>query len=284
MSYIGKILVVMQLVLSICLMAFAAAVSTYQTNWKKKTEDTQKQLDTQRQEHAKLEQESKQAADKFNAALTAEENKSKDLAFKVNDLTTNVTTLKDLNKKLGEENAQRTQIGIDLADDSNSRQSEVKIVREKLKLALEDRDLQYKKNSALEDKIFEQNTKIDRLATQNRLLMVENKNFKDVLSAHNLPTELEEYQRAKVLPPKVEGKVLEARKAKEGGLMLLTISLGENDGLTMGNELTVYRGGANTKYLGRARVLAIQADTAVCELFQRSGLVEKGDDVSTKLN
>ena len=44
MSFIGKILVVMQLVLSICLMAFAAAVSTYQTNWKLKTETVQKQF------------------------------------------------------------------------------------------------------------------------------------------------------------------------------------------------------------------------------------------------
>lgn len=284
MSYIGKILVVMQLVLSVCLMAFAAAVSSYQTNWKAKTESTQKLLDQANQDKQKLEQESKQAADTFNKQLKDEQDKGRELAAKVSLLTSNLTNVTEQNKRLAEENSQKTQIGIDLADDSNARQNEVKILREKLKLALEDRDKEYKAKAALEDKIFEQDTKIARLSGQNTNLMVQNKKYVDVLASRGLPTELEEYERGKTVPPKIEGKVLEARKSKEGGQMLLTVSLGENDGLTLGNELTVYRGGAKTKYLGRARVLSLQADTAVCELFQRAGLVEEGDDVSTKLN
>ncbi len=284
MSYIGKILVVMQLVLSVCLMAFAAAVSTYQTNWKEKSEKTQQALDKKTQDLAQLEQASKAAADKFNADLKVEQDKGRELAAKVSLLTSTNTTLTGSLKRTAEENAQKTQIGIDLADDSNSRQNEVKIVREKLKLALEDRDAQYKAKAALEDKIFEQNTKIDRLATQNKTLLVDNKNYKDVLASRGLPVELEEYQKVKALPPKIEGKVLEARKAKEGGQMLLTISLGENDGLIKGNELFVFRRGPNPKFLGKARVLDIQADRAVCDLFQRSGLVEEGDDVATQLN
>lgn len=284
MSYIGKILVVMQLVLSICLMAFAAAVSTIQTNWKTKSESVQKLLTAEQATTSQLNADLKTARDSYNAKEAALKTTAGELASKVSLLTTEVENLKGTNLALSKEAKQRTQIGIDLADDSIARQNEVKLVRINYKNALEDRDKEYKAKAALEDKIFEQTTEIDRLKNQNKALLVENKGYKDVLVSRGLPQELAEYTKAKVVPPKVEGKVLEARKSTRGGQMLLTISLGENDGLTVGNELFVYRGGANTKYLGKARVLDVQADEAVCELFQRAGLVEKGDDVSTKLN
>jgi hypothetical protein len=285
MSYIGKILVVMQLVLSICLMAFAAAVSTYQTNWKEVSQKTQAGLDKQRADYATLEQGSKAAADKFNADLKVEQEKAKELAARVSQLGQQVSLLTGDNKQLSEKSAQQLQISTDLADDSNSRQSEVKIVREKLKTALEDRDLQYKAKAALEDKIFEQDTKIERLSTQNRGLLVTNQQYRDVLNSRGLPLEIEEYQKAKNPPPKVEGVVMETKKPKDGGPLLLAISVGENDGLSKGNVMLVYRTGANPKFLGKARILDINADSAVLELTDKSsGLIEKGDYVTTQLN
>lgn len=283
MSYIGKILVVMQLVLSICLMAFAAAVSTYQTNWKATSEKIQAQLKTQTDNYAKLETESKAAADKFNLDLKAEQEKARDAGVRVTQLTQQINLLTGDNKRLSDEAQQKSQINTDLADDSLARQNEVKILREKLKLALEDRDAQYKAKAALEDKIFEQETKIDRLTTQNKGLLVVNQQYRDVLIARGLPQEIEEYLKAKAPPPKVDGVVLEARKDKNGGKMLLEISIGSNDGLTTGNVLQVYRTGAKNKYLGKARILEVSADVAVCELYESSGLVAKGDYVTTKL-
>ena len=284
MSYIGKILVVMQLVLSVCLMAFAGAVSSYQTNWKAKSEAIQKQLDTKNAEYAKLDQDSKNAADKFNVDLKAEQEKAREAGARVSQLTQQVSLLNVENKRLAEEAQGIKQINTDLAEDSNARQNEVKIVRGLLKSALEDRDKEYKAKAKLEDKIFEQDTKIQRYTVQNAALMKTNQQFKDVLNSRGLPTEIEEYLKAKTPPPKVDGVVMETKKPKDGGDLLLSISIGENDGLQMGNELSVYRTGPNPKYLGRARILSVNADTAVCELYEKNGLVEKGDYVTTKLN
>ena len=284
MSFIGKILVVMQLVLSICLMAFAAAVSTYQTNWKLKTETVQKQFDAKSADYGKLALDKKAVEDKFTLDLNTEKQRADTADSKVASLNKDKETLGGENKRLNEEAALRSQLNTDLAEDSNARQAEVKLVREKLKLALEDRDKEYKQKADLEDKIFEQNTKIERLAGQNKTLLATNQQYKDVLNKHDLPLEIEEFQRAKNPPPKVFGEVLEARRSKDGGDMLLSISLGENDGLSKGHVLLVYRKGDSPKFLGYARVLDIQADTAVLTLFQNSGLVEKGDHVATKLN
>ncbi len=284
MSYIGKILVVLQLVLSVCLMAFAAAVSTYQTNWKAKTEAVQKQLDAKNADYAKLDQESKAAADKFNADLKAEQEKAREATAKASQLGQQNTLLTAENKRLSEEAQQKSQINTDLVDDSNARQNEVKIVREKLKAALADRDEQYKAKAALEDKIFEQDTKIERLAGQNKTLLAVNQQYRDVLNSRGLPLEIEDFQKAKNPPPKVDGVVMDTKKQKNGGDLLIEISIGENDGLSMGNILFVYRGGEKPKFLGKARIMGITADAAVCELYEKSGLVEKGDNVTTKLN
>ena len=196
MSYIGKILVVMQLVLSICLMAFAAAVSTYQTNWKATSEKIQAQLKTQTESYAKLETETKAAADKFNMDLKAEQEKARDAGVRVTQLTQQISLLTGDNKRLSDEAQQKSQINTDLAEDSIARQNEVKILREKLKLALADRDVQYQAKAALEDKIFEQDTKIERLTTQNKGLLVVNQQYRDVLIARGLPQEIEEYLSA----------------------------------------------------------------------------------------
>lgn len=284
MSYIGKILVVMQLVLSICLMAFAAAVSSYQTNWKAKAEATQAQLSKAQQDNNDLTQQMQASAAKHDADMKQEKATSGELTSKVAILNAQVTNLSAEAKRRGEELNQKTQISSDLADDSVARQNEVRLVRVNLMNAYRDRDKENTLNAALQDKNFEMQTKLDRLVAQNTQLMKDNQNYRDVLAAKGLPTEIEEYQRVQAPPPKVEGKVLETRKPSKGGDPLLTISLGENDGLVKGNVLLVYRRGTTPKFLGKARVLYVSADQAVCTLFQRSGLVEKGDDVTTQLN
>ena len=283
MSYIGKILVVLQLVLSICLMAFAAAVSTYQTNWKAVAEKTKTELEKSRSDYAGLEQKSKADLDKFNVDLKAEQEKAKEANARLSQSVQQVTLLTAENKRMSDEAAQTKQINTDLVDDSNSRQNEVKIVRGLLKSALADRDSQFQAKAALEDKIFEQVTDIERLSAQNKDLMVANQQYRDVLIKNQLPFEIEDYLKAKNPPPKVEGVVMETKKPKDGGNLLLSVSIGENDGLSKGNEMMVFRTGTNPKFLGRARILEVHPDSAVCEIVGKaSGLVEKGDYVTTK--
>jgi chromosome segregation ATPase len=258
-------------------------VASIQNNWKIKSESVQKNLDSANADKSRIEQEAKGAADKHNMDVKGLEEKVAELNAKIAQQTIQINNLEGERKRANEELAQKTQIGSDLADDSVARQSEVALVREKLKKALADRDVQYDRNSSLEDKNFELVTKVDRLTVQNKQLLVDNKNYRDVLRSKALPEEIEEYQKAKAQPPKVFGEVLEARKPKEGS-QIFEISVGENDGLIRGNRVYVYRSGDKTKYLGQAEIVTIKADTAVCQMLPRGNLVEKGDHVATKLN
>jgi hypothetical protein len=282
MSFIGKILVVMQLVMSICLMAFAAAVSTYQTNWKVKADGLEKQLTEQRANFAKLEQDSKLAADNHNKDLKAQTDLAEQAKVKSEQLQREVVTLAQVNDELKKESAQKQQLQKDLAVDVLNRHEEVKELRGQLKQAREDRDKEYKAKEFLETTIYDLKTDISRLNAMTKEQLRLNEQYRRVLISKGFPTEIPDIVAVTAPAPKgLQGKVRDVMKNPDGGDVLIQTSIGENDGLSKGHILKVYRG---SNFLGRALVITVGADHAVCRMLGTTrGKIEKGDDVATQL-
>lgn len=285
MSFIGKILVVMQLVLSICLMAFAAAVSTYQTNWKTKSEGLEKQLSDQRASLAKLEQESKVAADNHNKALKAQVDLAQQATVSAEQLRREVSTLSQTNDELKKESAQKQQLQKDLAVDNVFRNDEVKELRAQIKQSNEDRDKEYKAKELLETTIFDLKTDLARLSAQVKDQLKLNEQYRRVLMAKKLSPEIEDHLKLRAPAPKeLAGKIEGVKRNKDGGDINIQVTIGENDGLAQGHMLSVFRSGSTPKYLGKALVIQVTADTAVCRIIGiPQGQIEKGDDVATQL-
>jgi predicted nuclease with TOPRIM domain len=82
-------------------------------------------------------------------------------------------------------------------------------------------------------------------------------------------------------PEDVEG-VIQDTDAKTG---LVTISIGSDSGVNVGNTLEVFRIKPEPKYLGTIKIVDAQAHQAVGRLTAppRYGLLEKGDIVATKI-
>jgi hypothetical protein len=98
--------------------------------------------------------------------------------------------------------------------------------------------------------------------------------MKQVLSANGLtPDALVAH-----IPPKVDGVVLEVSDRN-----LIEISIGADDGLKIGHELDVHRGGS---YLGRLRIVRTSPDRAVGQVLRnlQSGQIKRGDRVTTKFS
>jgi len=282
MSFIGKILVVMQLVLSICLMAFAAAVSTYQTNWKAKSETLEKQLTEQRNNLAKVEQEKKVAEDNYNKELKTQTDLAQQQTVAAEQLRREVGTLSQTNDELKKESAQKQQLQKDLAVDNVVRHDEIKELRAQLKQSNDDRDKEYKAKELLETTIFDLKTDLARVTAMSKEQLKLTDQYRRVLIRASLSPEIEDHQKTLAPPPKeLAGKVEATMKSSERGQVLIQITIGENDGLAKGHMLTVYRKG---KYLGKARVMEVRTDTAVCQMIGIvQGQIEKGDDVATQL-
>jgi len=281
MSFVGKVLVALQLVLSICLMAFAAAVSTFQTNWKAETDKVKTQLAKANSDMGTLRTEFKTAQDKFNADLAASTARADSLQVELGTKETENKQLTDDNQKLRETSAKQTQLASTAAEDDTARKEEANLLSGLLKKTQSDRDSEYNAKASLEDEIFTLTSERDRLKAAHASLLKVNQQYRDVLNKNGLPLEIDAYLRKQAPPEKVDGKVLEVRKIKENQTFV-KVSLGENDSIQVGHELVIYRVGDRGKFLGRIRVLEREADEAVGEVYQNNGPIREGDHVTTK--
>jgi hypothetical protein len=287
MSFVGKVLVVLQLLLSICFMAFAGAVAAVQTNWKTETQKAKAALTQKDSEHRTLEAEYKKYQDDTALKLKDAENAANELKARNTALLGTVDTLKIENESLKTTATTKTEIASIAAEEAGTRRLESLTLRELYKKALEAKDAEFKAKAGLEDQKFRLETDLAKLKGDFTNLLRENGKYKDVLVAKGLPFEIKDYEKSAAPPPSVAGIVMETLKRPQGG-ELIEISMGSDDGLAKGHQVIVYRLGQNgqdSKYLGKIQIVHTDPDRAAGIVIDRAknGIIQKGDNVKTQL-
>lgn len=317
MTFVGKVLVVVQVVLSLCFMAFAGAVYTVQQDWKvahdKKVTEIQ-QLQTQLQE--KDEQISY-----LNKDLDATKAIQTDLQSYVSTYLEGqgqeMAASPDDNKWRGQLSLLATDLRTargevaDLKTDVASLDKQLKAEKEKYeKLESENKMVMLEaKERAQEADIFKGINKDlnNKLATtQDELFNIKNELFnrendakimdekqksllvqvaylRDVIRRENID---EQKALAKDEPPPVVyGKVLNTKAADRSGPELVEISIGSDDGLSKGHTLYVFSTDGRGKYMGEIELVHVVPDRAVGKVILKSknGVIQRNDNVTTKL-
>ncbi|HID21225.1 MAG TPA: hypothetical protein EYP14_02345 [Planctomycetaceae bacterium] len=289
MTFVGRILIVVQVVLSICFMAFAGAVYTVQQNWKQQAAELQQQLQQKETEFQDLEEEYQQYKDEMTAKLKDEQNRAnlaenearvlrQQLEAKTAELETTKTQL-DTERALaaiaGEEARERRKESI-----------EWRRVNAKLQKDLDD---MISRNRSLEDELHALRTEQDQLLAKHERMLQHLAFLEKVVRVNGLDTDPRAYVGEQTPPPLVVGKVLETKHNPRNGQDLVRISIGSDDGLLKGHMVYVYRvaqgEGSRPKYLGQIRIDLVTPDQAVGTVIERAknGVIEKGDNVTTKL-
>ncbi|HVW01802.1 MAG TPA: hypothetical protein VHB77_15730 [Planctomycetaceae bacterium] len=285
MSFVGKVLSVVQLVFSICLMMFAGAVASVQTNWKKQAETYKASLDKKNGEYSTLEQNFKKYQDDMQVALNKETANAQTLQANNANLTAQVDSLTQQLDSFKATATQKGEIASISAEDDLERRREALALRELYKVAIEKKDELMREKSKLEDEKFEQNVQIERQQAEYIAQLKENKRLTDLLIAKGVNPNERIYDAVATPPAEtVTGKVLAVTKSKEG-TEYIEISVGSDDGLVKGHQLYVYHTGDKPKYLGKIQLVFTQPDKAVGIVLDKTknGIIEKGDRVSTKL-
>ncbi|OAI54276.1 hypothetical protein AYO47_03160 [Planctomyces sp. SCGC AG-212-M04] len=290
MSNVGKLLVFLQLGLSIVFAAMAGAVYTAHTNWK-------------------------------TAALKARDDvKSKDSALATaisnaetekNDLTTRLNTAKDDKLKV-EADLQTAQVQVaalqkDKADLQSQLSSSTALAETKAseagfrnEEAQKQRLVNIDVNKRLDeaqaelrtktDDLFVARTELTDLQAKHTALLQEKADLEKILASANVNIARDRRTVAKLQtpPPVVDGVIQEVEKDRTGRAKYMVISIGSDDGLVVGHQLDAYRSGVDgrrVQWLGKIRVVSTTPDQAVCEVVEtaKNGIIEKGDNVTTKL-
>jgi len=287
MTTLGKILIFLNLVFSLLAGILIIQVYATRTSWKsafdkldgfyKVSEAANKALRSEMDDIKKKKDDEIKIAEKTRDALEADKKRLEGQITAVqNELQTEKSKFLDQNKNATVSN-----------EELQRRQQEVSAVMDRLNKAAVALAEEQKKGKQLQDEKMqavinfnsehERNVRLlenSRQLSQNyelaqKKLASLGVSAKDVLVNRNPP------------PDDVEGVITDT-DAKTG---LVTISIGSDSGVNVGNTLEVFRIKPEPKYLGTIKILDAQAHQAVGKLTAapRYGPLEKGDIVATKI-
>lgn len=290
MSFLGKILIVAQVVLSVLFMCAAVAVFGLHTNWRDsaKAKDTQIQkLTSDRQaESEKLNQEITQ----LNQRVAAEENRANAIVGERNQLAQSVENLTQQTNSLNQQLQRQTGLAIAKTNEAQFRQAEAEQQRVQNETLSASLDAQIRAKVALEDQLATlQQTHNELVAlqesTQQELAIVQR-----VVRANKLATDAQTVASLSDPPPPVEGVVRDIRKDQANRTKWVHITVGSDDGIRVNHEMDVFRtaerNNGRARWLGRIRIYSVTPDEAVGQVVEaaKNGIIEVGDNVTTKLN
>jgi hypothetical protein len=289
MSFLGKVLIVVQLLLSVLFMCAAGAVFVRHTNWRDKHNQLQSAMQTAETDHANQVAELNKQIDLRTQERDAEKNRADAEVGERQRLEGQVATLTQQTNTLNQQLQRQTGVAETKSNEAEFRQAEAekqRVQNETLHTALED---QLKVNVQLNDDLHNQGLELEELVAQHDALLEQVAFLEKVVRQHNLETDPRAVADLSEPPPAVEGIVVDTRKDKTNRTKFAHISIGEDDGIRVGHVLDVYRSAeynnGQAQYLGKIRIVYVTSDEAVGMVIEaaKNGIIEKGDNVTTKL-
>lgn len=286
MTFVGKILVVVQLVLAICFMAFAGAVFTAETNWHQKYDQSQADL--------------RKAQDDANTALQQQQQRETEMTAQLKELEQKVALLDGQFKEASDQLSRTTQELQDARTAVDTQTAAANLAQEQATFRQEETLRQRERNQRLqeqinqllakvrdnEDALFARDLTIEDMQKRHEDVIAQMSTYRQILLANDMSLKPEDYQNLGEIepPPTVTGQVLNTRVSETSGTEFVLISLGQDDGFEKGHELSVYRG---NDYLGKIKLTSVYPDKAVGTVIPssrpRNGQIQKGDNVTPKL-
>ncbi len=288
MSYVGKILVVVQVVLSLLFMAFAGAVFSMHQNWNDKY-TAEKESTTRLQANlGEVQNQLELARSDFDIKFKQEESRATRFQAENDGLKAQVQRLTTDVEKKEAQREEQTGLAESKSLEANFRQAEAekqRIENDKLRVAL---DVESSKVRDLQDQVFTRDVTLEELRKQYKGMLTKMAYLERVVAAHNLETDPDKVAKMKLPPPPVDGLVIAISKNRANRVEFVEISIGSDDGLIVGHELDVIRLNAKEKssdWLGRVLIVDVQPDSAVGRVVvpAKNGIIANGDTATSKL-
>lgn len=288
MTFVGKMLVVVQVVLSIAFMAFAGGVYSIQQSWKAEAAKLQSQVDSLKSDLADQSTSLQLKLDQAEQARAAAEQRANQAEGINAQLQAQLANEQQRTNQLNLQNNQLQGLAEAKSDEATYRLEEAQRERvaaqalrqqvNELQTGLRDRD----------DQIFAMQLQLDDLTSRFNTLVAENGDLKKVLRLNNLSDDPAELRALEEPPPPIDGVVVATKSDRTNRTSAVEISVGSDDGVRKNHVLDVYSTeatGGKTRYLGKIRIMTVTPDRAVGYVIESSknGIIQRGDNVTTRL-
>jgi len=285
MTFVGKVLVVLNVVLTIFIATFAAGVFAVQKNWKDQYESKEQELSKVREDNQKLIEGKDAKITELDRELKETEDLARQHKAKVDELREQVASIqKNYEKMQGEYDVNKNLLKV-LDDDKTTKANELKTLRSAMKQLHAKLDQLDAQITQLEDEKYGLVRKQRQIQKKHNEILELLVAYRKTLQLHDIDFDPRAVAGRDVLPDPADGLVTEVLPGNRDRLTLVEISIGTDDGVREGTQLYVYRLSDKGKYLGQIKVIRVSADKAVGELVDdaKQGPIKKGDNVSAKL-
>jgi hypothetical protein len=281
-NIVGKILIILQLIFSLCFMCFAGAAYTYSSKWKAEAENARQLVETQRKQIDDKDREHIQELETLQKATVDLQNLADTAQGEVTNLRTEIQTIR---ATLAEAEKQRDINGENYAvanAEADARKAESIQLRAEVQKQRDTIQSLIAERRNIEDETLDLKGRVAAAREREIQTLAEIGRLNDLLRYHDLDPRQQLAGASPEEITKVDGKVLATRQNESRSAELVHISIGSDDRITTGMTLIIYRNG---KYLGELRITDVYPDSAVGLVIERTrnGVIERGDDVTTKL-
>lgn len=288
MSFLGKVLVGLQLVLSIMFLVFAGAVFSTQKNWKAAKELVDTNYTKLNGEKDQIELEYKTYKTRMEIDFKNEQNRAANAEGQADLLKRQLTSAENEANTAKTERDEQRELAKVSVEESRQRREEALQQREinnNLQKLLNEKTTRLQ---ASDDVVFNQKVAEKAMQDKHSKVLSDLALMQKIIAANGLSTDPQSVVGLLTPPPAVDGKVLETKRGGRSGSDLVEISIGSDDGLAEGHKLSVYRpqsGDKAAKFLGDIKLVYVTPDRSVGAVILRAknGIIEREDNVTSKL-
>lgn len=273
MTFVGRILIVMTLVMSILFAGLSMVVLATHINWRDRAATLRDQVAALEQANQRIQEAMEAAREQIAREQAARRHEVAILHTQVDQALAQLRQSETLLASEQSNHSTLQQTAKVAVNELDRLTTEVVALRGDLRSNREARDTKHQELVAKIDETNMLKGQQDRM--QERVLQLSETvaRYKKVADAAGF-TEFDDVEN---VPPKVDGVVTAV-----GRNNLIEISIGSDDGLKNGHELDVFRG---STYLGRVIVRDAKPDRSVVEIIPefRKGLIKKNDRVASRI-
>jgi chromosome segregation ATPase len=283
MNTVGKMLVVLQLCLSLLFVCFAGATYSLQGQWKDKAEKAEKQIaDLNRSNQSSLSEHERELSDAKIAMAEAITERDV-LLSRIAAAEERANTADALLAEVRQERDRAIAENLLAADEAEARRTEATAARQQLSSLTSALAAHLEEVRAKENEVVEVTSQLRSYVAAEKRHLSELARLSELLRYHKINPKESIVGEVPELAEKVDGRVIDQLRSTDRTQEFVRVTIGSNDELKENMILAVYR---EDTYVCDIRVLSVEPNTAtaiVLEKTRNSTAVKRGDYVTTQL-
>ncbi len=281
MTYVGKILVIVIMALSLVFLGISTSVFTTVRNWKTATDEQKKKVSELTTKLADAQKSVAAAQQELTAAKANFDALNKKMDNDIKDQEARIATAQQQIKQAAGEVGNAQANAKTALEEAEARRNETLKLREQ-KSAVEKQANEFKLRQAeLNDKIRELERVLETATKNNADLRDRVAKYSTLLRQNNISTDISRVSGTETAPP-VVGEV----KRVDPSNRQVEITIGSDDGLAVGHELLLYRQTPRPEYIGKITIISVDPDQAVGRVIgttYQGKKIREGDIVSSTI-